>query len=173
MVTVPDPASTEIARLVRAAQAGDHAAFTQLYRQFSRMVHGIALSRVDRSDVEDVVQDVFVMAFERLTDLREPAAFGGWLATMARRRAVDEYRRVPRTEPLVDDVAASGDSDPTTPLAILNAVRSLPDAYRETLVLRLVEGMTGAEISARTGLTAGSVRVNLHRGMSLLREKLA
>ncbi len=52
---------------------------------------------------------------------------------------------------------------------ILNAIRSLPDAYRETLVLRLVEGMTGPEIAALTGLTHGSVRVNLHRGMQQLR----
>jgi DNA-binding NarL/FixJ family response regulator len=52
-------------------------------------------------------------------------------------------------------------------------VRGLPDTYRETLILRLVEGMTGPEIAARTGLTPGSVRVNLHRGMQQLREKLA
>jgi RNA polymerase sigma-70 factor (ECF subfamily) len=55
---------------------------------------------------------------------------------------------------------------------ILELIRSLPEAYRETLVLRLVEGMTGPEIAARTGLTAASVRVNLHRGMKQLREKL-
>jgi RNA polymerase sigma-70 factor (ECF subfamily) len=48
----------------------------------------------------------------------------------------------------------------------------LPETYRETLLLRLVEGMTGPEIAARTGLTSGSVRVNLHRGMQQLREKL-
>ena len=57
--------------------------------------------------------------------------------------------------------------------AILEVVRSLPEAYRETLILRLVEGMTGPEIAARTGLTPGSVRVNLHRGMQQLREKLS
>jgi RNA polymerase sigma-70 factor (ECF subfamily) len=57
-------------------------------------------------------------------------------------------------------------------LAVLETIRALPEAYRETLVLRLVEGMTGPEIAERTGLTAASVRVNLHRGMKLLREKL-
>jgi RNA polymerase sigma-70 factor (ECF subfamily) len=56
-------------------------------------------------------------------------------------------------------------------MALLNAVRQLPEAYREPLILRFVEGMTGPEIAARTGLTHGSVRVNLHRGMQLLREK--
>jgi len=48
----------------------------------------------------------------------------------------------------------------------------LPETYRETLILRLVEGMTGPEIATRTGLTHGSVRVNLHRGMQQLRAKL-
>jgi RNA polymerase sigma-70 factor (ECF subfamily) len=55
---------------------------------------------------------------------------------------------------------------------ILGAIRSLPETYRETLVLRLVEGMTGNEIAERTGLRPESVRVNLHRGMELLRQKL-
>ena len=48
----------------------------------------------------------------------------------------------------------------------------LPEAYREPLVLRLVEGMTGPEIAARTGLKPESVRVNLHRGLGLLRERM-
>jgi len=54
----------------------------------------------------------------------------------------------------------------------LDAIRNLPEAYRETLMMRLVEGMSGPEISARTGLTPGSVRVNLHRGMQMLRGAL-
>ena len=61
----------------------------------------------------------------------------------------------------------------TDALDVLEALRSLPEAYRETLTLRLVEGMTGPEIAARTGLTEGSVRVNLHRGMKQLKERLA
>src|SRR2546430_2096666 len=55
---------------------------------------------------------------------------------------------------------------------VLNLIRELPDAYRETLVLRFVEGMTGPEIAARVGLTPASVRVNLHRGMKLLRQRM-
>ena len=55
---------------------------------------------------------------------------------------------------------------------VIGAIRTLPEAYRETLIMRLVEGMTGPEIAERTGLTADSVRVNLCRGMKLLRERL-
>jgi len=54
----------------------------------------------------------------------------------------------------------------------LSAIRALPEAYRQTLMLRLVEGLSGPEIAERTGLTHGSVRVNLHRGMQLLRDAL-
>ena len=64
------------------------------------------------------------------------------------------------------------DPDRTEALAALAVIQTLPEAYRETLVLRLVEGMTGPEIAARTGLTPASVRVNLHRGMKQLRERL-
>jgi RNA polymerase sigma-70 factor (ECF subfamily) len=55
---------------------------------------------------------------------------------------------------------------------LLDLIRNLPGAYRETLILRLVEGMTGPEIAERTGLTSESVRVNLCRGMKMLREQL-
>ena len=173
MLTAPETAETEIARLVRGAQQGDRAAFGELYRRFTRMVHGIVLARTSRTDVDDVVQDVFLVALERLIDLREPAAFGGWLAAIARHRAADYGRRQRPTEALVDDVASPREPDRLEALAILQAIRALPEAYNETLVLRLVEGMSGAEIADRTGLTPASVRVNLHRGMKLLREKLA
>ena len=108
---------------------------------------------------------------QRLGSLRDPRAFGGWLAAIARNRATDHLRRTPRLAEMPEDVAASS-TDRTQALAVLAIIRALPEAYRETLVLRLVEGMTGPEISARTGLTPASVRVNLHRGMKQLRERL-
>ena len=67
--------------------------------------------------------------------------------------------------------AAGGDPIETETFAILEIVRRLPEAYRETLLMRLVEGMSGNEIAERSGLTPASVRVNLHRGMKLLRER--
>jgi RNA polymerase sigma-70 factor, ECF subfamily len=117
-----------------------------------------------------LVQDVFVMAIERLATLRDPEAFGGWLSAIARNMATDYLRRAPDTSALPADLEAP---DRTEALVVLAAIRALPESYRETLVLRLVEGMTGPEIAERTGLTAGSVRVNLHRGMKLLRERLS
>jgi RNA polymerase sigma-70 factor (ECF subfamily) len=159
--------------MVTAARTGDEGAFTWLYHRYSRMVHGILLARVPRDAVEDLVQDVFLSVYRRVHTLRDAAAFGGWLAQIARNRAADFHRREALNAPLREDHPLPS-PDPETDEArrALQALRSLPEAYRETLALRLVEGMSGEEIAARTGLSPGSVRVNLHRGMKLLREKL-
>jgi RNA polymerase sigma-70 factor (ECF subfamily) len=163
------PADSDV---VDAARGGDRQAFAELYRRYIRMVHGVLLARVPRADVDDLVQDVFLVAMDRLPGLREAAAFPGWLASIARNRAVDFLRRkrIP-TEELIREPAAH-DGDTTAALAVLSEIRALPEAYRETLVLRLVEGLTGPEIAERTGLTHASVRVNLHRGMKQLRARL-
>ncbi|MGH9311621.1 MAG: RNA polymerase sigma factor [Vicinamibacterales bacterium] len=172
------PAEVDAA-IVRAAAEGDAGAFAALYDRYGRMVHGILLARVARGDVSDLLQEVFLAAWRRLPSLRDPAAFGGWLAMIARNRATDYQRRATDTvelpESLVDDRTLGAETAAGAGLdaqAALDAIRSLPGAYRETLVLRLVEGMSGPEIAARTGLTPASVRVNLHRGMKLLRASL-
>ena len=145
--------------------------FGQLYRRYARMVHGILLARVPRSDVEDLVQDVFLLAWRHLGSLRNSEASGGWLAMIARNQAVDYHRRTPKWTELAPDMLRQNPAPPEA-AAVLDAIRALPEAYCETLVMRLVEGMTGPEIAEQTGLTPDSVRVNLHRGMKLLREKL-
>ncbi|HEU4766302.1 MAG TPA: sigma-70 family RNA polymerase sigma factor [Pyrinomonadaceae bacterium] len=166
----PRDTATE-AVLVGAALAGDRDGFGQLYSLYAPLIHGILLARVPRAEVDDLVQDIFLHAFKKLHTLRDAAAFGPWIAMIARNRAVDFYRRSKETVEITDDLRGSNTSDARAN-EILELIRNLPDAYRETLVLRLVEGMTGPEIAARTGLTPASVRVNLHRGMKLLREKL-
>lgn len=169
-VPVSEPGD-EIA-LVIAARSGDRAAFGALYERYGRMVHGVLLARVARGQVEDLVQDVFLSALRRLDSLRDPARFGGWLAMIARNRATDFHRRRRETVELTEEMAGTEPVDDAEALAVLATLRALPEAYRETLVLRLIEGMTGPEIAVRTGMTEGSVRVNLHRGMKLLRAKL-
>jgi RNA polymerase sigma-70 factor, ECF subfamily len=165
--------------LVSDARNGDRAAFGLLYHRYARMVHGVLLAKVPVGEVDDLVQDVFVLALRRLSTLREAGSFGGWLAAIARNLAHDYHRSsVPEDQltedtPQIESKGSIGGDHPSPAAAILDAIRALPDSYRETLVLRLVEGMTGPEIAARTGLTHGSVRVNLHRGMQQLRAKLS
>jgi RNA polymerase sigma-70 factor (ECF subfamily) len=159
--------------LVAAARDGDEEAFGELYRRFSRAVHGVMMARLPAGEVADLVQEVFLHAWSRLRDLRDDAAFGGWICAIARRRAADEYRRHRTFEPLPEGLAASDRPDVVAEAhRAIAAIRALPEAYRETLTLRLVEGLTGPEIASVTGLTPDSVRVNLHRGFRLLRERL-
>jgi RNA polymerase sigma-70 factor (ECF subfamily) len=162
---------TDDASLVIAARDGNRTAFGRLYEKYGRMVHGILLARVPRPEVDDLVQDVFLLAMRRLPTLREAGAFGGWLAMITRNRATDYHRSAPALAELHDDAVTQA-APRAEAMAILETIRRMPEAYRETLILRLVEGMTGPEIAERTGLTPQSVRVNLHRGMKQLREKL-
>jgi RNA polymerase sigma-70 factor, ECF subfamily len=162
---------TAEALLIDRIRAGDREAFDEMYRLFAPLVHGVALARVPHDEVQDIVQEVFLTAYNKLHTLREKNAVGAWLVTIARNRAAEFYRHARPTEELSEEIR--GKSNPHNEAnEILAAIRTLPETYRETMVLRLVEGMTGNEIAERTGLKPESVRVNLHRGMELLRQKL-
>lgn len=157
--------------IVTRIAEGDPAAFEEFYEIYAPMVHAIILARVRRDEVDDLVQEVFIAAYRGIGGLRDRAAAGAWLASIARNRAAEFYRSERPTEELSEDLR-EGRNRRNEAREILDAIRGLPDAYRETLVMRLVEGMTGPEISERTGLTPDSVRVNLHRGMKMLRSRL-
>ena len=163
------PANPE-ARLVERILDGDEEAFAELYRKFAPMVHGIALSRVGPSGADDIVQEVFITVHKSLSTLRDRGAVGPWLARIARNQAENIRRSTRPSAELNEEMARHSSGEEAR--EILSAIRSMPDAYRETLVLRLIEGMTGPEIAAATGMSHESVRVNLHRGMKLLRSNL-
>src|SRR3954465_293598 len=99
---------------IRAVAAGDRDAFARLYADYSRMVHAILLGRVPRRDVDDLVQDVFLTAYRRIRELRDPAAFGGWIATIARNRATDYLRQTREQVELPDDIAGGVPIDTET-----------------------------------------------------------
>jgi RNA polymerase sigma-70 factor (ECF subfamily) len=168
----------EALALVVRARGGDAGAFRGLFRRFAPMVHAILVTRVAPADADDLVQEVFVDAWRALGDLDDAGRFGGWVAAIARRRAARARERA-RPEPIelsaelaVPGAERDGGARESGRVA-LAALAALPEPYRETLAMRLVEGMTGPEIAAATGMTHGSVRVNLTRGMKLLRERLA
>jgi RNA polymerase sigma-70 factor (ECF subfamily) len=138
------------------------------------MVHAVLLSRLDTADADDLTQEVFLKAMRRLDSLRDPEAVGGWLAILARNRAAGfiRWRVRLRRLTLARPPRPLPPGEGLSPDDVMTAIRALPEAYRETLLMRLVAQMSGPEIAARTGLSHGSVRVNLTRGMKLLRERL-
>lgn len=168
-VRVVDP------EVLQRARAGDRDAFADVYAHFAPMVHAVLLANTTQSEVADLMQDVFLSAWKNLSAQRVDGHLGGWLATIARNRARRGFQRRRDAAPLPDSLESHAPSAASTldGAEVLAVLGDLPPAYRETLMMRLVEGMTGPEIADSTGLTHGSVRVNLHRGMAMLRERLS
>ena len=161
----------DVASLVAAARAGDRSAFVALHSRYAPMVHAIVLSRAPTEEADDLVQEVFVEAIEGLDKLRRDRSFGPWIARIARNRTARLLERRLNLVALPTNLPAR--SAPTVEaMEVLEKIRQLPETYRETLLMRLVEGMTGPEIAEKTGMKPGSVRVNLHRGMQMLRDLL-
>ncbi|HZW09883.1 MAG TPA: sigma-70 family RNA polymerase sigma factor [Phycisphaerales bacterium] len=175
-------ATDGVAAAVERARRGDREAFAELYRAHGAMVHGVLLAAVPRAQAEDLTQEVFLLAWRRLAELRDAGALAAWLVSIARSRAMDWARADGRRRGHEECAARSGAPPAGTTEksdgedraeAVLAAIRGLPAAYREPLMLRLVAGLTGPQIACCLGMTHGSVRVNLHRGMAMLRQNLA
>ena len=160
--------------LARQAREGDRGALARLLRAHEREVRSVVLAHVSRHDADDVMQEVYLKASRAVGSLRDTGAAGGWLCAVARSCARSHLRkqRVRRMLRIVREPQAAQTSGAWSTGEVLEAIRELPAAYRETLLLRLVGRLSGEEIAARTGLTHGSVRVNLTRGMQLLRRSL-
>jgi RNA polymerase sigma-70 factor (ECF subfamily) len=161
------PAAALVGRIV----AGDEEAFSELYRMFAPTINAVVLARVPRDEVQDIVQEVFIAAYRSMAGLKDANLVGPWLIRIARNRAAEFYRSYRASEELDEQISRPQERSREA-AEILKAIRALGSAYSETLIMRLVEGMTAKEIAERTGLKPESVRVNLHRGMEKLRESL-
>jgi RNA polymerase sigma-70 factor (ECF subfamily) len=159
---------------VQGARQQEREAFGKLHQHFARLVHAVIITKVPASEAADLTQDVFLTMLSKLPTLEDDQAFPAWLLELARNRAARFLRDRPRHAPLedADEPVAPDRSGWPDAKKVLAALKTLPEAYAETLAMRLIEGLSGPDIAERTGLTPGSVRVNLHRGMTMLRETL-
>jgi RNA polymerase sigma-70 factor (ECF subfamily) len=169
------------AELVRRTRAGDAAAFDQLVRRHFRSAYTAALSVMRNTmDAEDVCQDAFVRALERLEECREPARFGAWLGQITRRRALNalDARRVRSTEPLEPDVAP-GPDDAARDVEraelggqLLAALARLSETQRTVVLMHDMDGRTHREIADMVGCSEGMSRQHLFAARRLLRGHL-
>lgn len=161
------------AELVALAARGSRVAVEEIHRRYAPFVHAILLARLPFSECEDATQEVFVRAIQGIGRLQDGEKLAQWLAAIARNVAAGFFRKGGQKLVSIEDAPeTAGPAARPEGRRILEEIRKLPEAYRETMVLRFVEGMTGPEIAERTGLTHGSVRVNLSRGVQMLRERL-
>ncbi len=174
--------------LVRKAREGDRAAFEEIVRRTSRLVFArLYLETGDRQRSEDLLQETLLTAYRRLHLLEEPRNFRAWLLTIAQNLAVDALRydqRQKRTAPPRENAEVLANVPGKSPgpdqeaerhemrAKVLAVLRSLPEEYRLPLTLRYIGGADYETICMQLGLTNGSLRGLLHRGMKLLRAEL-
>jgi RNA polymerase sigma-70 factor (ECF subfamily) len=167
--------------LVERACAGDEAAFEALYRGNVGRVYGLCLRMVgEQVAAEELTQDVFVRAWQKLSLFRGDSAFSTWLHRLAVNVVLQSLRTRKRREARVrstDDVTAlAGSTRPAQVgkrLDLERALDTLPDGARRVFVLHDIEGYKHAEIADMTGTAVGTSKAQLHRARRLLREVLA
>jgi len=165
--------------LVRRAVAGDVGAFETLYRQHVARVHGAILRLVgmDRARAEELTQDAFVRAWEKLSGFRHESAFSTWLYRLGVNTALMDLRSRPPVEnaeaPELE--RAAGGEVPFCAAErgdLERAVANLPPRARAVLVLHDIEGWKHEEIASGLNMAIGSSKAQLHRARSLLRRAL-
>jgi len=159
--------------------AGGVDGFERIYREHVGRVFALCLRMTgDRRDAEELTQDVFVRAWEKLPTFRGESALGTWLHRVAVNAALErlrsDRRRAARVDPDEDAVrlAMARESSPDGRLDLETAIAALPPGARTVFVLHDVEGYRHEEIAALTGAAVGTMRAQLHRARKLLMEAL-
>ena len=180
------PAETE-AQLIARSRRGDRSAFEELVRRTARLVYARAvLETGDRHWAEDLVQETFLIAWQKIRQVTEPAGFRPWLLKVLHSCVVDSIRREGRKKrsgprAASDEVLRLADASPPPNQSAesreereraLSVLRSLPEEYRQVLTLRYLAGADYETISRQLALTNGSLRGLLHRGLAMLRGQL-
>lgn len=165
--------------LVRRAAAGNIGAFEQLYRRHCGRVHGAVwrLSGMNPARAEELTQEAFIRAWQKLDSFRFESAFGTWLHRLAVNVALMELRKHDAEE-LVDDSVLEAASEPLRPFCageradLERAIANLPPRARAVLVLHDIEGWKHEEIGNELGMAVGSSKAQLHRARGLLKRAL-
>jgi RNA polymerase sigma-70 factor (ECF subfamily) len=174
-----DPRAEE-RRLVSQAQAGDMIAFEELYRRNVGRVFALCMRMAgDPALAEELAQDVFVRAWERLGTFRGESAFSSWLHPLTVNTALSERRarrrrtaRVMTTDDLTPFEKPTRNPGPEGSLDLEKALATLPPGARSVFVLHDVEGYRHQEIAELTGVAEGTSKAQLHRARRMMREAL-
>ena len=172
------------AQRVSRALRGDPEAFAELVRAHLRSAQGIALAALgDPADAEDVVQEAFIVALERLEDCRDPSRFAAWLFRIVRNRAHNHRRYLKLRETAALDapaaLAATSREDPARDFersqlrdVLAAALQDLPEVQREIVVLHDMNGWKHREIADVLGIPEGTVRAHLSYARRALRARM-
>lgn len=178
--TFLDVETASVAELVSASQTGDRAAFGQLFERFERHVFAIALRRLgDYGEAQELCQDVFIQALQKIAQLREPECFGGWLRSITHRMAINRLTRSVADRPTEAESLEASCVENDTPLSTVLAcereaqvragLQRLRELDRATLVAFYVKGQSLLEMSDEFDAPLGTIKRRLH----VARQRLA
>ncbi len=182
IATSPDTVSFPVAEHdVQLAVNGDRSAFERLYRVNVNRVYAICVRMSgDRGRAEELAQDAFVRAWEKLPQFRGDSAFSTWLHRLTVNVVLEAQRTEKRIHAHLDDEDALDDSPPIARrelhlerMDLTVAIAALPPGARAVFALHDVEGYKHEEIAAMLNITSGGSKAQLHRARKLLREALA
>jgi len=162
----------------RLASEGDTRAFERLYRKHVPRVHGLARRMVGHEEADELTQDVFVRAWERLETFRGEAAFGTWIHRVAINVMLARQEVRKRERGRFEDDDAQVEATPVPPreaesrLDVETALRNLPEGARRVFVLHDMEGYKHHEIAEMLDITVGTSKSQLHRARMLMRDQL-
>jgi RNA polymerase sigma factor (sigma-70 family) len=163
---------------VRRAAAGDEGAFARLYRRHVARIHTLVRRMAGADAADDLTQDIFIRAWDKLPTFRAESAFGTWLHRLAVNVVLSRHRsgKSERTW-ILDDAslfegAGGWNSHPGTAMDLEAAIARLPDGARQVFLLHDVEGWTHEEIAVEFGLVPGTSKSQLSRARATLRRML-
>lgn len=176
LATADDPHAAD----VRAASGGDRQAFERLYRAHVARVFAVTVRMCgDRAQAEELTQDIFVRAWEKLPQFRSESLFSTWLHRLGVNVVLNARSSAGRSRSREhDDAATALDATPTRPvdtglsMDLEQAIGRLPEGARRVFALHDVHGYTHEEIADQLGITAGGSKAQLHRARLLLRQAL-
>jgi RNA polymerase sigma-70 factor (ECF subfamily) len=164
---------------VKRAAKGDHQAFERLYRDHVGRIYALCVRMVDEQSAEDLTQDVFIRAWNKLGTFKGQSQFGTWLHRLAVNHVLSrretQRKREARTaagEGVLARMMAPTRRSSGHALDLEQAIRRLPDRARDVFVLYDVEGYSHDEIADALGVSVGTSKSQLHRARMLMRKHL-
>ena len=172
-----------VSSLVLAAQEGDREAFGELAQRYERSVYGTALRRLgNHAEAQEVCQEVLVRAMQKISQLREPAAFGSWLQAVTNRMAINRAVRKRNAVATAPETLAATCVEDETPLTsalarerqsqVRAGLRRLGEMDRDTLVAFYVNGQSLIEMSEGFRSPVGTIKRRLHVARKRLAKEL-
>lgn len=166
------------ATLIRDARRGDRQAFGLIIERYFRAAYASAYAVLGHAgDAEEIAQDTFVQAYQKLDKLREPSALPGWIWRIARDTALKHIRKHKRMKPMGEVPDAGGQESPIQPLLdeeekskLLRAMGQLPEDMQQALQMKFWQDMDYEDMARATGVSAAALYQRVCRGLKRLRE---